>query len=195
MTFGFSGQGQTCTPHDLPETPKDTPMPHVPVLTTKGLIALQALLARALADGRPTAAVLEDKIHNAAVVLLREIGPDVVTLDSRVRFRVGNGETQERTLVDGDLRQVRGMTVPLDSPRGIALLGMTIGETQTVIADGVEETITLEAVTFQPEENRRQMTGDAWPRASGANIQALRPARRPVSAGGSWDDDPGPAAA
>ena len=91
-------------------------MSNVPILTTRGYFALQAVLSEARAHGRSIDA-LERKLSHAVVVLPDDVPPDVVTLDSRVRLRMDDAFTHERILVAAG-REVHGMTLPLSTRRG-----------------------------------------------------------------------------
>src|SRR5690606_28588740 len=101
----------------------------------------------------------------------------------------------ERTVVAPG-REVRGLTIGLDSPRGIALIGMRVGEEHAVTRlDGSTELIVVEAILFQPEANRRQRTEERESTLVQLVPRGMRPAGRAAPFVPPHDDDPGPAAA
>ena len=111
-------------------------------LTTKDFAILETLLERKRALGDPLAAVLEKKLANASVVLIGSVDPDVVTINSRVTFRVDGKAAETRTVIQNEARGVVGGSLSMTTPWGLSLLGMTEGET---------EQIRVVKVLFQPE--------------------------------------------
>ena len=121
-------------------------------LTTKDFAILETLLERKRALGDPLAAVLEKKLANASVVLIGSVDPDVVTINSRVTFRVDGKAAETRTVIQNEARGVVGGSLSMTTPWGLSLLGMTEGETNLVErAEGETEQIRVVKVLFQPE--------------------------------------------
>jgi|UPI0004B79E12 regulator of nucleoside diphosphate kinase len=121
-------------------------------LTTKDFAILETLLERKRALGDPLAAVLEKKLANASVVLIGSVDPDVVTINSRVTFRVDGKAAETRTVIQNEARGVVGGSLSMTTPWGLSLLGMTEGETTLVErAEGETEQIRVVKVLFQPE--------------------------------------------
>jgi regulator of nucleoside diphosphate kinase len=172
-------------------------------LTDKDFAVLDAMLVRRAALGDPLAALIEEKLEEAVVVSSEEIGAGVATLNSRVAFRIDALAPEERTLVRHEGRGAVGRGLPIDTRRGLAILGMSEGQTVRVERRGGGfERVSLEKVLYQPEAARRSVR---------ASAQSARPALVLVhDAGSDWqplggpakirqgwngDDDPGPSAA
>ena len=138
------------------------------------------------------------KLANATVVFPEDLPAGVVALHSRVRFRVGTGLAEERTIVGGPSEAVYGMTLTLASPRGVALIGAAVGQAVRALRpDGSSELIVIDAVTYQAGRPRA---------AGGLKIVSRQEwVHRPqvVASAGfvgtasrfGDDDDPGPSAA
>lgn len=137
------------------------------------------------------------KLETAAVVFPEDLPPGVVTLNSRVRFRVGMAPAEERTIVGGASEAVYGMTLTLASPRAVALIGAAAGQTvQARRPDGTTELLVIEAVPFQSGRPRPAVGLKV---VSSQDLPTTRPAAsvRPRVLAPSFgdDDDPGPSAA
>ena len=177
-------------------------------LTTRDFSMLETMLHRGMAVGDPIVPLLQAKLAGAEIMPLDAIGAGIVTLNSRVVFRVDAGPAETRTLVRHDMRGAVGVSLPVSTMRGLAMLGLAEGETISIErTTGRPESILIEKVLYQPEAARRQFAPKA----------AAPPARRPaltlvhsVAAHGSAlgemrkirqtavdgnDDDPGPSAA
>lgn len=177
-------------------------------LTTKDFSILKAMLERRIASGDVILPLLRRKLAEAAVVQAGAVKAGVVTLNSRVVFRVNGGEAETRTLVQQENRGLVGLNLPITTPRGLSMLGMSEGQTAAIERPaGGEETILIEKIVYQPEAARRQVAE----RMHVSGEPAKRPALRLVHSvasdvqplGETWrmrqsrrdDDDPGPSAA
>jgi len=126
------------------------PMP--PILVTQyDLDRLERMLERANPDN-PTAEALGDELARARVVDPHDVPADVVTMNSRARFRERiSGKERELTLVFPQDAGAEGR-VSILTPIGCALLGLSVGQ---VIdwAGPTGRTLQLEllSVEFQPE--------------------------------------------
>jgi regulator of nucleoside diphosphate kinase len=138
------------------------------------------------------------KLAAATVVFPEDLPPDVVGLNSRVRFRVGMALAEERTIVGGPSEAVHGMSLKLTSPRALALIGAAVGQTvQARRHDGSTELLVIEAIPHQAGRPSPAV------RLKIVSSQELRDARNVASPARSWvvarrfgdDDDPGPNAA
>lgn len=102
--------------------------------------------------GRDKLAELEEELDNCSIVSPREIPPNVVTLNSRFRFRdLANGEEKIVTLVfpgNADLSEGR---ISVTSPAGTAILGYTVGDVIEWKVLAGKKTIRIEEVIYQPE--------------------------------------------
>jgi regulator of nucleoside diphosphate kinase len=116
-------------------------------------------ILRGIALARPSGQrgyfdLLRHKLVNSIILDAEVIDPDVVTMNTKVRYRIGDGRVLEHKLVIGPPREVIGETISLRSLHGLALLGMRddqefsfdFGE-----ADTSNQRITVDSVVYQPE--------------------------------------------
>jgi regulator of nucleoside diphosphate kinase len=102
---------------------------HYPtILSTRVHDRLQAMMCSMIGARTPLASLVRHKLGSAIVMLEGDVGPDVVVPGRRVRFTIGGYQTKERALtwephVRGDRRNVSLLV-----PRGLALLGLRVGE-------------------------------------------------------------------
>jgi regulator of nucleoside diphosphate kinase len=178
--------------------------PDACILTTKDLTILEIMLDRCLGRDDPLAPVLRRKMASATIVFRDDVPADVATLNSRVTFSVDGRETDTRVISHESSGSSVGLFLPVTSARGLALIGMSEGQTARLVRrDGTEETIVLEKVPYQPEADRREKDKKASGQVSAERRPALRLIRgayygepRPVAGGtGGGCDDPGPSAA
>ena len=178
-------------------------------LTTKDYTILEVMLERCHGRDDPLAAMLRRKLGEAVVMFREDIPSDVVTLSSRVTYRVNGAPAETRIVSHDEMRGLVGSVLPINNPRGLALLGLAEGQSATVEKpDGTTETISVEAVAYQPEAARREAAqlATGTPARPAQNKPVLRvvhdsgdiparPARTMISIGGGGFDDPGPSAA
>ncbi|QKV18556.1 nucleoside-diphosphate kinase [Oricola thermophila] len=176
------------------------------LLTTKDFAMLESMLDRGPHISDSWRALLRRKVNSAEIVFRDDVPPDVVTLNSRVRFRVDDGRPEVRVLSHGCTSLPVGLSLPLTSPTGLALLGSRENQV-TIIEDdeGRPVRIFVEKVLYQPEAAHREQLEaverlSPQSRRSGFKVISggLSPERSPRSGnrlcpGGS--DDPGPSAA
>jgi regulator of nucleoside diphosphate kinase len=167
---------------------------HLPIVLTSEDFALLQSFTEQPAEPFPGAMdVVRRKLANATVVFPADIGADVVTLNSRVRFSVNNGWVDERALVGGPSEESYCLTLPLTTPRGLALIGARVGQTVTALrGDGWVERIHIDALPYQPEAHRSQPRLRVVSQHIRADIATPGRTVRPAFFG---DDDPGPSAA
>ncbi|MEO5757498.1 MAG: nucleoside-diphosphate kinase [Mesorhizobium sp.] len=170
-------------------------------LTTKDFSTLEAMLQRRRAFADPIAAMLEEKLSQSRVLPVDAVSPDIVTLNSRVVFRIDAGPLETRTLVQNETRGPVGSTLPLGTRRGLCMLGMARGQTASIEqADGRRERIAIEAVLYQPEAARRALQERPARRPAALTLVYSAPGiSRPLGEIGkirqTEDNDPGPSAA
>lgn len=172
-------------------------------LTTKDLAVLEVMLERRRAFADPMASMLEDKLANAGVVSIDAVEPDIVTLNSRVVFRIDAGSVETRTLVQNEGRGPVGSSLSVATRRGLCMLGMAEGQTAMIEqADGRRESIQIKAVLYQPEAARRAVrekpAGAHRPHRLTLVYSAAagsRPLGEMAGMRQTEDDDPGPSAA
>lgn len=126
-------------------------------LITKDFHILQAMLAERSERDDPLVPLLREKLATAKLLLPHEVSPDVVTLYSRVRYRVGAEAATSRIVIQGTAHEVLGATLPVTHPRGLALLGLAEQQTFTLRdAQGRPEAIHVEKVLYQPQAAGRR---------------------------------------
>jgi len=171
------------------------------VLTTKDFSILEAMKERCLGRDDPLTEIIRRKLDGASVTSPDDIPADVVTLNSRVTYRVNGGAADTRIVAHGDMRGSVGTLLTLSNARGLALLGLAAGESFTFGGRSVpKQTVTVEAVIYQPEAAKRHALrmADTPPALPGLRLvhSADRvvppPTWRPRGPG---NDDPGPSAA
>lgn len=133
-------------------------MPHSPcLLTTKDYTILEVMLERCLGLDDPMRPILQEKLHNAVVVFADDIPPTVVTLNSRVVYRVNGGVAETRIVAHDDIRGLVGRVISITVPRGLALLGLSEGQSFHIRGrERAGETVAIQEVAYQPEAARRE---------------------------------------
>ena len=82
----------------------------------------------------------------------QQLPANVVSMNSTVRFRLGNGKTSTLTLVYPKDAAQTDNTISVLAPVGCALIGLTAGDTiNWPLPNGDMSTITVEEVVYQPE--------------------------------------------
>jgi regulator of nucleoside diphosphate kinase len=179
-------------------------------LTTKDHTILEVMRERAIGRDPIAAEILRRKLSRAMLMFREDIAPEVVTLSSRVRFRVDDAPAETRIITPEEMRGLVGQSLPISHPRALALIGLAEGQSMTIPrADGGSETLTVVHVVYQPEAARRERLGAAL----STEVNPSRPVSRvlrlvhdadaqagaPVAPRGGWSDggfdDPGPSAA
>ena len=148
-------------------------------LTTKDFTILEAMLERQNGRDDPVVPILKRKLSSASVVFRETVHPDVVTLNSRVAFRVDDGPSITRIVVQGEPRGMVGMTLPITVPRGLTLLGMAKG--RYCVGD---------ATRRFPRNNPgggRALPAGGCETAPRAKRRTGRPHRRAISQAGPFD--------
>ncbi|MET4579939.1 nucleoside diphosphate kinase regulator [Ottowia thiooxydans] len=124
------------------------------VITELDHVRIYNLLKRQFGNtSAPQAEELSEAIDNADLVRPQEIGPDVVTMYSKLRvLDTATGEERIITLCyPPDADAATGMISVL-SPVGTSLLGLSVGDVaRWHVADGKESAIEIRAIEFQPE--------------------------------------------
>ena len=123
------------------------------VISSQDLDHLEGLLAAASFRNRSDLNGLRQELERADVREPQDMPPDVVTMNSRARFReLPDGREYELTLVyPGDVAPDAGK-VSIFTPAGSALLGLSAGQTIDWETPG-KSPVKLEVlkVTWQPE--------------------------------------------
>jgi regulator of nucleoside diphosphate kinase len=172
-------------------------------LTTKDFTILEVMLDRCQGRDDPMADLLTRKINGALVVFRDDVPGNVATLSSRVVFSVDGREPDTRIVSHDRMTSPIGLFLPITTPRGLALLGLTEGQSIRIPGqDGQEELVLLEKVLYQPEESRREREALARHESMRRGKPVLRLVRNvrdglgdDMLHGAAPFDDPGPSAA
>lgn len=142
---------------------------HQPILmTARDYAIVKAARDRCLRDGDPVHRALSARLVSAAVLRGGDVPDDLVTLESRVAYRIDGGPEETRAIVQDERRRLVGLTLPLTNARALAMLGLRVGESATATTpDGGSETVTVTRLAYQPEAARRCLE-------EGSRISALR---------------------
>jgi regulator of nucleoside diphosphate kinase len=126
-------------------------------LTTKDFTILEVMLERCLGRDDPMREILRRKLEGATVVFRDDVAPTVVTLSSRVSYRVDDGPAETRIVAHDEMRGMVGSVMSITNPRGLALIGLAEGQSMTIRrADGADEKLTVQEVVYQPEAAKRE---------------------------------------
>ena len=155
-------------------------------LTTKDYAILETMLERCAEPNGAYASLLRRKLSGAGIWLSADIPPDVVTINSRVAFRANDGPAQTRIVAQAPIHGLVGLLLPVTALRGLALLGLSEGESIVIEErDGAGTVLTLTQVAYQPEAAHRE-----------AQRQRVRPGPRLVYSAAATvacrDNDDGP---
>lgn len=165
-------------------------------LTALDMSVLEGMMDRLEAQARTDTAIarlLRRKLAAVRVRLCDDIDPRVATINSRVEFRVDRGNVETRVLTHGGENALPGSALPISSLHGLALLGLTEGDTITLeLADGRTEVLGVVHVAHQPEAARLKRKPVRFGVISGTRDQHRRAGSIPTEPD---DDDPGPRAA
>jgi regulator of nucleoside diphosphate kinase len=121
-------------------------------VSERDLERLEAMLA-SLPAGLPGADALRDELDRAQIAQSEAMPPDVVTMNSRVRFVVEPaGREVEATLVYPHDFTGRPDQLPVTTPAGIAVLGLAVGQQIEWLApNGLPVRARILAIAYQPE--------------------------------------------
>jgi regulator of nucleoside diphosphate kinase len=114
---------------------------------------LERLLENLPASGFPGHQALEAELARADIVAPQDMPPDVVTMNSTVKFRVdGSAEEFTLTLVYPRDMDTSNEKISILAPVGSALLGLSCGdEIEWPRPGGGVMKVRIEEVTYQPE--------------------------------------------
>jgi|SRR5690606_9560619 len=113
---------------------------------------LERLLAR-VSGSSPNVELLQQELDRAEVVDAKDVPPDVVTMNSKVRVvDEATGEESELQLVFPAAADAERGAVSVLAPVGSALLGLRVGAAiEWPLPEGRARRIRVVAVTYQPE--------------------------------------------
>jgi regulator of nucleoside diphosphate kinase len=136
--------------------------------------------------------LLRHKLETANVVPTELVPARIATVDSRIAFSVGGGTAEQRVLSRDEKSSTHGLSLPVTTMRGLALLGLKEGDIYPLRKpNGIIEPLRLEKVCYQPESARRREHA-----AATAAVLQFRSGSHAVGAAAHvTNDDPGPTAA
>lgn len=165
-------------------------------LTAADASVLMSMLKQADHPGS-FSVLLREKLNHSDVYFREDIPANVVTIDSQVVYTVNGSSVGPHVLVRNAEGGLPGFALSVHSMRGLALLGLAVGEKTEISASGGQsEILFVERVLFQPEaEARFNEKGklSAEPIDEASRVVSFRPRPRKVVV--PCDDDPGPSAA
>ena len=125
------------------------------VLTSRDFDRLEALLDSLPRNGFPDKANLQTELKRAEVVPPEKIPPDVVTMNSTVRFTIaGSSEDFRLTLVYPKDVESQPDRISVLAPIGSALLGLSVGdELEWPRPGGGMTKVRVVEVVYQPERS------------------------------------------
>jgi regulator of nucleoside diphosphate kinase len=134
-----------------------SPAPNSIVMSSTDFARLEVM---ACEEAGAIRARLLSKLELGKIISGDAMPANVATIGSVLRYRIGDGPLERRTLALPEVSRPNGQFINVLTPVGLALLGRLAGETFDVpLADGGSLTISLAAVEFQPEaEARRRST-------------------------------------
>jgi len=138
------------------------------LMTARDYFILKSLRDRCCEAGDPVHRLLSAKLVSAGVLRGDEVPGDLVTLESRVAYRVGDGPEETRAIVQDERRNLVGLTLPLTNTRALAMLGLRVGESvAATTSEGDPEMVTVTRLLYQPEAaQRRPQEAQSAPRPS-----------------------------
>jgi regulator of nucleoside diphosphate kinase len=125
------------------------------VLTSRDFDRLDALLSSLPPNGFPDKANLQRELERAEVVAPEKIPPNVVTMNSTVRFTIeGSSEDFRLTLVYPKDIGSEPDKISVLAPIGSALLGLSVGdELEWPTPGGGMSKVRVVDVVYQPERS------------------------------------------
>lgn len=120
-------------------------------ITEADMKRLRPLVER-LKGSRDDLKLLEQELDRANIVAPKDVPPDVVTMNSKVRVRdLESGEENTYTLVFPEQADIENGKISVIAPIGTAMLGQRVGdEFSWQVPDGTVK-LRVEAVPYQPE--------------------------------------------
>lgn len=113
---------------------------------------LESLLGSLPREERSKHAGLQEELDRADVVEPRDVPPDVVSMNSTVRFAMESGEEFNLTLVYPRDSDGSADKVSILAPVGSALLGLSVGEQiEWPKPGGGKMSVQIKEITWQPE--------------------------------------------
>lgn len=121
-------------------------------ITKHDLERLNQLLAkRKPHDDNDKALIAE--LSNADVVEPKAIPSDVITMNSRVKFKDEHGDSREYSLVFPNDADIVKNKISILSPIGCSLIGYKVGSTISIPTPKGKKDLIVEEILYQPERS------------------------------------------
>ena len=136
---------------------EDLVLPQI-LMSDRDWARLKRLVERAAALHHPVSELLEKEVGRAAVYPAKDVPQDVVTMNSRVVFRVDDGaDLESHVLVYPERYTPNGCCVSVTTPLGAALIGLRIGSCfPHRRPDGSLMRVFVHDIAYQPEAAMRK---------------------------------------
>ena len=109
---------------------------HPTTLTSDDHAVLERLMCTLSGSQEPIAALLRRKLETAVIVHPEASSDDLVTSNRRVRYSVNGAQETEHLLTWDKLAAADAAAISLQQPRGLALLGLRVGQSISFPAEG-----------------------------------------------------------
>jgi transcription elongation GreA/GreB family factor len=129
-------------------------------------------------QGSANAEFLFAKLRRAQVCALADLPHGVVSIGSRVRYRLGE-RTFTRTLVLPEEGALRSDGVSIATPLGTTLLGLRVGDRVSFASENGRKVLFVEHVAREPDDGLN--SGQALDRRLDEALKETFPASDPVS--------------
>ena len=101
---------------------------------------------------RPDLDALREELDRAEIIEPEDVPPNLVTMNSVVRFVDEAGKESELRLVFPDTADVEGNRVSIFAPVGSALIGLSIGDSiDWPLPNGRTRRLRVMGISYQPE--------------------------------------------
>jgi regulator of nucleoside diphosphate kinase len=122
------------------------------IFTNKDYATLTRMVSQCPRTNTPFVSLLRRKLAQAHVVPSSEIPVNVVTMNSRVTFQVDDHAPDTRVVIPDEADSLVGLTLPITTTTGMALLGMSEKQNIDLTGFGCQSrTLTVIGVAYQPE--------------------------------------------
>ena len=126
---------------------------HPTTLTLDDHTQLEQLMCTLTGSRDEFAALVRRKLESAVIIHSEDADAHLVTSGRQVRYRV-NGETVQEHVLSWDRAPIGDLsTLSLQDNRGLALLGMRVGQSMSLPTDGGRMTIKVESVVVTAQGN------------------------------------------
>jgi len=143
---------------------------HATILSSADYARLQGLMCTLIGSRTALAGLLRRKLGSAVVMLPSDAGPDLAMSGRRVRFTIDGASTGERVLTWDPPKRNTAAYLSLQQPRGLALLGLSIGQSISYETDtGRREFLEVDYV-FPDEDVSIDLAGRALAEPSATGL-------------------------